>query len=57
MGVVVIYAIRWLRDVPIVGAEWLARLGSKRKWLAIMYILVAFFGIPAALVFANAWLS
>ncbi len=57
VGVIVIYGIPWLREVPITGAEWLARLGSERKWLAILYIILAFFGIPAALVFANAWLS
>ena len=57
VGVIVIYGIPWLREVPIMGAEWLARLGSERKWLAILYIIFAFFGIPAVLVFANAWLS
>ena len=57
LGVVVIYGIPWLREIPIAGAEWLAGLGSERKWLAIVYILGAFFGIPGALVFASAWLS
>ena len=57
LGVIVIYGIPWLREIPIAGAEWIARLGSERKWLAIIYILGAFFGIPGALVFASAWLS
>ena len=57
LGVVVIYGIPWLREIPLAGAEWIARLGSERKWLAIIYILGAFFGIPGALVFASAWLS
>ena len=57
LGVIVIYGIPWLREIPLAGAEWIARLGSERKWLAIIYILGAFFGIPGALVFASAWLS
>ena len=39
------------------GAEWIARLGSERKWLAVVYILSVFFGAPAALVYTGAWLS
>ena len=54
LGVIVIYSIPWLREIPIAGAEWMARLGSERKWLAIAYILCAFFGVPGALVFASA---
>ena len=54
LGVIVIYGIPWLRNIPIAGAEWIARLGSERKWLAITYILFAFFGIPGALVFISA---
>lgn len=57
LGVIVIYGIPWLREIPITGAERLARIGSERKWLAIVYIICAFFVIPAALVFASAWLS
>lgn len=57
VGVIVIYGIPWLRELPIMGAEWLARLGSDRKWLAIVYILLAFFGVPGVLVFIHAWLS
>ena len=38
------------------GAEWIARLGSERKGLVVVYILSVFFGVPGALVFANAWL-
>ena len=57
MGVIIIYSIPWLREVPIAGAEWIARLGSERKGLAITYILVVFFGVPGALVFFKMWLS
>ena len=57
LGVVVVYSLPWLRRIPMDGAEWIARLGSERKWLAIVYILSVFFGAPAALVYSNAWLS
>ena len=57
LGVVVIYSIPWLRRIPLAGAEWIARLGSERKGLAVAYILSVFFGVPGALVFSNAWLS
>ncbi|MCY4395695.1 MAG: Na/Pi symporter [Rhodospirillaceae bacterium] len=54
LGVIVIYSIPWLREIPIAGAEWIARLGSERKSLAVAYILSVFFGIPSALVFVTA---
>ena len=57
LGVVVIYGIPWLRRIPIAGAEWIARLGSERRGLAVGYILCVFFGIPGALVFSSASLS
>ncbi|MCY4065288.1 MAG: hypothetical protein OXF57_02845, partial [Rhodospirillaceae bacterium] len=54
MGVTVIYSIPWLREIPIAGAEWIARLGSERKWAAMAYIISVFFGLPGALVYATA---
>ena len=57
MGVIVVYGIPWLRRIPLTGAEWIARIGSERKGLAIAYILLVFFGIPGVLVFSSAWWS
>ena len=56
LGVIVIYSIPWLRNIPMAGAEWIARLADERKGLAIAYILLVFFGVPAGLVFSYAWL-
>ena len=56
LGVIVIYSIPWLRDIPMAGAEWIARLASEWKGLAVAYILLVFFGVPAGLVFSYAWL-
>ncbi|MCE2493844.1 MAG: Na/Pi symporter [Alphaproteobacteria bacterium] len=57
LGVVVIYSVPWLRGIPVAGAEWIARLGSERRGLAVAYILCVFFGVPGLLVLANIWLS
>ena len=57
LGVIVIFGVPWLRRIPPAGAEWIARLGSERKWLAVAYILCVFFGVPAALVYLKAGLS
>ncbi len=53
LGVIVIYSIPWLRKIPMDLAEWLARLGSERKGLAIAYIFLVFFGVPAGLVYVS----
>ncbi len=57
LGVAVIFGIPWLRGLPVSGAEWIARLGSERRGLAVAYILCVFFGVPGALVLGSVWLS
>ncbi len=53
LGVFVIYSIPWLRKIPMDLAEWLARLGSERKGMAIAYIFLVFFGVPSGLVYVS----
>ena len=48
-GTVVIYAIPFLRNIPIIGAKTLASVASKRKYIAFVYIICVFFIIPAIL--------
>ena len=57
LGVVVIYSIPWLRNIPVAGAKWIAQVGSERKELAIAYIFFAFFGVPGVLVLSRAWMA
>ncbi|MDE0094345.1 MAG: Na/Pi symporter [Gammaproteobacteria bacterium] len=57
LGVIVIYGIPWLRKLPMVCAEWLARIGSERKIWAVAYVIGLFFGVPCALVALSTWLS
>ena len=53
LGVAVIYGLPWLRGLPLMGAQSIAALGSRRKGLAIAYILSAFFVIPGILAFVT----
>jgi sodium-dependent phosphate cotransporter len=46
LGVVVIYGLPLLRDIPIRNAQALARLTRKRRSVAIIYIASVFFLIP-----------
>lgn len=49
LGVVVIYGIPFLCNLPIRGAETLARVASERKSLAFAYIIGTFFVVPGLL--------
>ncbi len=46
LGVVVIYGIPFLRELPIKGAEWLARISAEQKLYAAAYIVCVFFIVP-----------
>ena len=50
IGVMVIYGIPVLRNIPIKLATWLADLASEKKIYALVYILGVFFVIPLACV-------
>lgn len=43
-----------LRDLPINCAEWLAEVAADRKLVALSYIALVFFVVPAILIFATA---
>lgn len=49
MGVILIYSLPFLRDLPIQGAETLAKVATERKYLAVAYIISVFFVIPSLL--------
>jgi solute carrier family 34 (sodium-dependent phosphate cotransporter) len=49
LAVLVIFGLPWLRQRPVQAAQWLAALATKRRWLAIVYVLLVFFGIPSGL--------
>jgi sodium-dependent phosphate cotransporter len=53
LGVIVIYGIPLLRNVPIRNARALAHLTRKRKSVALAYILLVFFVVPLLAVFIS----
>ena len=57
LGVVVIYGIPFLRQLPITAAEWLAKLAAEKKVYALVYVVGVFFVIPAGLIAVSAALD
>ncbi|MFQ2222043.1 Na/Pi cotransporter family protein [Aeromonas enteropelogenes] len=51
-AVIFIYGIPALRDLPVRAAEWLARVGSENKLLALGYVAGLFFALPALMMVA-----
>jgi sodium-dependent phosphate cotransporter len=47
IGVIVIYGIPFLRNLPLIGARMLAKIACKQKIWAFVYIISAFFLLPA----------
>jgi sodium-dependent phosphate cotransporter len=57
IGVLVIYGIPVLRSLPMKAAEALAATASRRRPLALAYVVVAFFVIPGLLLGASSLAS
>jgi solute carrier family 34 (sodium-dependent phosphate cotransporter) len=49
IGVLLIYGLPFLRNLPIACAEWLAELSTRNKWCAVGYIGMVFFILPGTL--------
>jgi sodium-dependent phosphate cotransporter len=49
IGAAVLYPLPWVRKVPLALARWMGGVASRRRWLAVVYVLVVFFGIPLLL--------
>ncbi len=56
-GVIVIYGIPFLRNLPILAAEHLAESTVKNKLYALAYISGVFFLIPGILIAVSNWLG
>ena len=50
LGVIVIYGIPFLREIPIIAAEKLADATVKNKIYAALYIIIVFFVVPGVLI-------
>ena len=53
LGIVIIYPIRFIRQIPIGLAQGLGRLVLKNRFYALGYIGVVFFIIPIIIIFAT----
>ncbi len=46
LGVIIIYGVPILREIPIIMAQWLAALAATRRSVALAYIVGVFFVFP-----------
>jgi sodium-dependent phosphate cotransporter len=51
-AVVVIFGLPFLRDLPIIAADKLARIGSENKFIALLYVIGGFFILPGIMMLA-----
>ena len=53
LGILVIYPIRFLRNIPINAATKLAEIASQNKFLPILYLIIVFILIPLFIIIAG----
>ncbi len=46
-GILLIYPVERVRNIPLDAARWLARVATRSKALAILYVVVLFYLVPA----------
>jgi sodium-dependent phosphate cotransporter len=49
-GILIFFPIRPMRRIPIGLAKWFANVGSRSRWIAVLYLLAMFFLLPLACV-------
>ena len=47
LGVIIIYSLPIIRELPLQGAQFLAEIATRYKWAALGYILIIFILLPA----------
>jgi solute carrier family 34 (sodium-dependent phosphate cotransporter) len=55
-GTVLIYPIETIRNVPLAAAKWLADTAVRSRRWALVYVIVLFYALPAALAVLNRFL-
>lgn len=53
-AVVLIYGIKWLREIPLFMADKLSDLAVKNRMYAFAYLFIAFFILPGIIIFMTA---
>jgi sodium-dependent phosphate cotransporter len=56
LGVIVVMGIPFLRNLPVMFAQWLARLATERKIYALIYLVSLFVVVPLVLIFMTVWI-
>lgn len=46
-GTMLIYPLRQVREIPLAAARWLAEVAVRRRTVALLYVVVLFYGVPA----------
>ncbi len=49
-GMLIFYAIRPMRRVPIGLARWYSGVASRSRWIAVLYLLSVFFALPVLII-------
>jgi len=49
-GILIIYPLKWLRNVPIRAARFVAEKCTKRKIFALLYVIGLFYAVPISLI-------
>ena len=49
IGIGLIYPIRRIREIPLAGARFLARVAVRSRTAALAYVVLVFYGLPALL--------
>ncbi|MGE3671107.1 MAG: Na/Pi symporter [Polyangiaceae bacterium] len=52
-GLLMVYPLRWTREIPVRAAEKLADLAVRSRALAFGYVIVLFYGLPAGLIWVT----
>ena len=50
-GIIIVYPIKAIRNIPLKIAKFLAEKSAERRIFALIYVLVVFFAIPGILIF------
>jgi sodium-dependent phosphate cotransporter len=57
VGVLIIYPLKPIRNIPLNAARALARVTVKRKWVALVFIAGLFYGLPLLAFGISHWLG
>ena len=56
-GTVMIYSLKSIRRIPLAAAEGFARVAVRSRRWAVIYVFIAFYGLPALFAFLNRFLN